>query len=345
MDFVRVYELDKELEISGNAYNKVGEAGVAYSATEFAGDVTYTWTVPEGASIASGQGTKDVLVDWGDTPGQVAVSVAGDITCPEEAVEFDVDFVADPEGDPYHPFDFDGSFSDSWGVIPGIVNEITLTDEADGSVRVDYTVENPDLNPQVYLPFALPLDLSEHQKLSVSLKGAGEAQFLRLQMQDVRGARTGGAPFSVRLPADDAFTDYAYIYATRWRSSEGSSVDSSKVTGVRILLSEGSGTFWVNAVALAKPLEGEEITGLASTWPAGWKLFPNPVAGETLTLQAQLKPAQLTLYDARGQAFPLSFQWNVNQVRMTLPGLPGGLYSLQVVTEEGSVFSRKLFIP
>ncbi|HAP63856.1 MAG TPA: glycoside hydrolase family 1, partial [Cytophagales bacterium] len=228
VDFVRVYKLEETLEISGGAYSKLGEQGVTYSATEFEGDVTYTWSVPADAAIASGQGTKDITVDWGATPGSVSVSIDGDITCPEEAVSLEVDFVADPEGDPYQPFDFSAGVSQDWGIIPGIVNDITLTEESDGSVRVDYRVENADLNPQIFIPFELPLDLSEHQKMSVSMKGTGEAQSLGIQLQDVFGARTSGAPFRARLPADDAFADYAYIYANRWVSSTGSTaVDSS----------------------------------------------------------------------------------------------------------------------
>lgn len=44
------------------------------------GTTTYTWTVPAGASIISGQGTTAILVSFGSTSGNVAVTVANECT-------------------------------------------------------------------------------------------------------------------------------------------------------------------------------------------------------------------------------------------------------------------------
>jgi hypothetical protein len=43
-----------------------------YSTTAVAG-VNYTWTVPTGATITSGQGTGSVVVNWGTVAGSVSV--------------------------------------------------------------------------------------------------------------------------------------------------------------------------------------------------------------------------------------------------------------------------------
>lgn len=48
------------------------ETGAVYSVTNTAGS-TYTWTVPTGATIVSGQGTNSITVDWGTTGGQISV--------------------------------------------------------------------------------------------------------------------------------------------------------------------------------------------------------------------------------------------------------------------------------
>ncbi len=54
-------------EVAGNA------TGVAYTISAVTGATGYTWTVPAGATIVSGQGTTAILVDFGTTGGNVSV--------------------------------------------------------------------------------------------------------------------------------------------------------------------------------------------------------------------------------------------------------------------------------
>ena len=54
--------------ISGDQTICPGQANVPYSVATVAGASTYNWTVPGIASIASGQGTKDIFVNWGTNP-------------------------------------------------------------------------------------------------------------------------------------------------------------------------------------------------------------------------------------------------------------------------------------
>ncbi|TNF32357.1 MAG: hypothetical protein EP314_00140, partial [Bacteroidetes bacterium] len=66
--------------------------GAVYSVTNTPGS-TYTWTVPAGATIVSGQGTNSITVDFGTTGGQI--TVVETIQCGDgPAVTFDV--VLDP---------------------------------------------------------------------------------------------------------------------------------------------------------------------------------------------------------------------------------------------------------
>jgi len=51
-----------------------GEQGVVYSVTPVTG-ATYAWTVPAGATIASGQGTNSITVNFGSNGGQVCVTI------------------------------------------------------------------------------------------------------------------------------------------------------------------------------------------------------------------------------------------------------------------------------
>ncbi len=88
VDYVRVYEgefayIEGPQQVdhmaSGEMYT-VGNAGVG---------ATYSWTVPAGATIVSGQGTNTISVDWGDTSssGIVSAVVNG---CNSQTLSFDV---------------------------------------------------------------------------------------------------------------------------------------------------------------------------------------------------------------------------------------------------------------
>ncbi|MFN8154237.1 MAG: MopE-related protein [Bacteroidia bacterium] len=54
--------------ISGDQSICPGQSNVPYSVSTVAGASLYTWSVPSIASIASGQGTKDIYVNWGTNP-------------------------------------------------------------------------------------------------------------------------------------------------------------------------------------------------------------------------------------------------------------------------------------
>jgi len=73
VDYVRVYDGSFKYAVTGD--NKVyqNETGKTYSVNAIAG-VTYNWTVPAGATIASGQGTNSITVNWGTSGGDVSVA-------------------------------------------------------------------------------------------------------------------------------------------------------------------------------------------------------------------------------------------------------------------------------
>lgn len=75
VDYVRVYSgsflstLTGDKRIPEHATNKI------YKVTDFPSGSTFNWTVPEGATIVSGQGTDQISVNWGTTGGLVNVEV------------------------------------------------------------------------------------------------------------------------------------------------------------------------------------------------------------------------------------------------------------------------------
>ena len=67
--------------VTGTATLCAGTNGVAYSCAEILNATTYTWTLPAGATIATGAGTKSITVNFGATAVSGDVKVAGTNSC------------------------------------------------------------------------------------------------------------------------------------------------------------------------------------------------------------------------------------------------------------------------
>jgi len=70
IDYVRVYKSADFLQLAGAARVFTGEKGTRYSVPAEEGR-TFDWTIPEDAEITSGQGTNEIVVDWGCTGGRI----------------------------------------------------------------------------------------------------------------------------------------------------------------------------------------------------------------------------------------------------------------------------------
>jgi hypothetical protein len=60
--------------ITGNTSPCQNATGITYSISPVSGATTYTWTVPSGATIVSGQGTTSITVNFGTTSGNISVT-------------------------------------------------------------------------------------------------------------------------------------------------------------------------------------------------------------------------------------------------------------------------------
>ncbi|MFP4459142.1 MAG: hypothetical protein ACLFSQ_06120 [Candidatus Zixiibacteriota bacterium] len=64
--------------ITGNETVCEGATSIPYSVDPIADAIDYSWTLPDGASIASGAGTESIMVDFGSVSGRVCVEVKTD---------------------------------------------------------------------------------------------------------------------------------------------------------------------------------------------------------------------------------------------------------------------------
>ncbi|NTW31103.1 MAG: DUF2341 domain-containing protein [Bacteroidetes bacterium] len=62
--------------ISGSSNFCNGQTGVSYTVSHVSGTTSYTWVVPTGASITSGQGSSAITVTFGSNPGNICVTAS-----------------------------------------------------------------------------------------------------------------------------------------------------------------------------------------------------------------------------------------------------------------------------
>ena len=67
--------------VTGTATLCAGTNGVAYSCADILNATSYTWTLPAGASIATGAGTKNITVNFGTNAVSGNITVAGTNSC------------------------------------------------------------------------------------------------------------------------------------------------------------------------------------------------------------------------------------------------------------------------
>lgn len=74
VDYVRVYN-GAFPYLTGNRTVTNRAQGEKYIIRNTTGDANFSWTVPEGATIVSGQGSNTIIVNWGDAGGELKVMV------------------------------------------------------------------------------------------------------------------------------------------------------------------------------------------------------------------------------------------------------------------------------
>lgn len=100
IDWVRVYKGTYSTFVSGDERVYRGEQAKQYTVNTVADATnTYAWTVPAGATIVAGQGTRTISVDWGPTSAGGLVSAQVKASCSTNAYALNVvteaPFVAD----------------------------------------------------------------------------------------------------------------------------------------------------------------------------------------------------------------------------------------------------------
>ena len=147
VDYVRVYDGGSPY-LTGDRVASNQEAGVTYSVANTTGSSSYAWSVPSGATIASGQGTSQIAVDWGNAGGDVTVDVTDACGSRQLAIEVFVeptyvpDVVFENYDDPASitPSVFTGSLVEIANPDSSGINPSTLSGEYTRNAAEQYDV-------------------------------------------------------------------------------------------------------------------------------------------------------------------------------------------------------------
>ncbi len=75
VDYVRVYDLVGSPYLSGSQKVPFMAKSVQYSLANVPAGSTIVWTIPAGAMVVSGAGTKNIVINWGSVGGKIAATV------------------------------------------------------------------------------------------------------------------------------------------------------------------------------------------------------------------------------------------------------------------------------
>ncbi|MFD2513606.1 family 16 glycosylhydrolase [Pontibacter locisalis] len=248
VDYVRVYQGFQELKLNGPTTVTPNAQNLSFKASQVTG-ASYTWEVPVGATIISGAGTSEIKVNWGETSGQVRVQM--DLDGQLYNKEINVNITQSPNGEAFMIEDFSSLPTAKLTSSGGTFN----FSQADGAMKVDYQVPDPNALPQIVYTLTEPLNMSGYPVLAATIKTKNESGtvLLRLDLKDTAGKTTGTSTvFNLTPLIDDGehFT-YYFDYSNLFGTGSGQ-IDGTKVKQIRILVnygilgSAGNDSFWID---------------------------------------------------------------------------------------------------
>jgi beta-glucanase (GH16 family) len=321
VDYIRVYQTVGEIGITGPDFLTLSASGTTYSVPAVSGAI-YAWTAPAGAQIASGQGTRQILVNWGNARGNVGVTISagGSSATPVLPVVVANNLLKNPgieKGVKY------------WNAITAAPGKATFDIDSMGVVAGNHCMK-----AVVTTPGANPWDIQFTQSGFPLL--SGKQYTVRLKAK----ADVSGRTINVSLLNAGTFAYYGgttLTLSTAWQEYTCNVTPNQNATGlITIDLGAQAGTYRVDDVSVADPLLGTDVlsdspTGIPQS-AALEQNFPNPFNPST-TIRYGLpvrSHVSLTVFTTLGQQIATLIDGEqdggYHDVRFDGTKLPSGIY-------------------
>jgi beta-glucanase (GH16 family) len=290
VDYVRVYQVYGDAVADGADFVQNGAKGVAYFAPSVSG-ASYTWQVPQGATIASGQGTRKISVDFGGRSGDVAVTIglpAGTVS-PSLPVLVSNNLVKNG---------FFERGAKYWEIISG------------GGGAATFSLESiPGIAQNLSAKIAVTKASTNRWDIQLKQSGfsvsAGQNYTLKLSAR----AATVGPKLTMSVLDAATFASFGSTTQTLTNSWKQYSISFKPAASVPALLTidlgETTGTFFIDSVSVINPAVADVAEGQA-TQPLTARLdqnYPNPFNPST-TIRYRVGdagPVHLAVYDLLGR--------------------------------------------
>jgi len=220
------------------------QQGAQYSAPDYGVGVTYTWTVPNNATLVSGQGTKDIIVNWGPTDGTINLLLTGETGCSSNSATLDVGTIVEPTGLKYTIQDFSTPQLTGWSKND---NGITYS-ASNNRLSVSYNISSLK-----YIQYEMPkaVHLSDYGiiKLPIMVPASSATlPVLLLTFIDGNGNETTTSGFEINLTKKDGnFYTYSYNFDGLWNSNNPQ-VNDNQIKFLRINILSGQGNFQLKPI-------------------------------------------------------------------------------------------------
>lgn len=309
VDYVRVYGGSYNITVAGSAQVRQNDLGVPYQIPAIAG-ASYAWTVPLGSTVAAGQGTNAIQVNWGPTSGNVAVTVAVS-GCPT------------------------GTYAQAVAVGPPLptgpnlaLRKPAFASSVEGSgLEADRAVDGDGTASRWGSAF------SANEWLYVDLQGT-----YNLTQVLLRWEAAYATDYQVQTSLD------AVTWTPRFVTTTGDGgLDDISLTGparyVR-LLGQRRGTTYGYSLYELEVYGTRTLTTSKSTKKTGWA-HPNPTTN-SLTIDCEGASATaLVLLDASGRIVrEQRVPKGQPSAAMDLANLPAGVYEVRMTTADGVDFQK-----
>ncbi len=341
VDYVRVYQyIDvSALKVSGPEYVSPNQTGVTFSIQNVA-DATFSWSVPAGATIVSGQGTNSIVVNWGDVQGDVSV----EITHPQAGGTYTktVKTAVIPTSDRFSLLNVKENGLMGWAGLNTSPNTITLS-AVDTLLKVNYNIAKPEDFPYFTYTFQSPVDMSNLTVLNVEMMTYNQSKsvVMRADLFDTDGRLTDVSPVFRFYPVEPhgVFHYYSFDFNNNWGSNTpeyGKQVNYHQIAGVRFYVNYGvygkaaSDSLWISDVVLSNTLL--TIHSPSENKISRFDIYPNP-ASTYIKINSRALKGNVKIQVINIAGLLVKEIISNSDSEINISDLPNGFYSVRIITQ------------
>lgn len=335
IDYVRVYKNKIPTPVINGKKNAEPGEELIFSTNEIGG-VNYDWTFPEDVELLQGENTAQIIVQWGNSGGQVGLVLRSD--CDTVSVApLNVSTVVIPTGESFEVPLFDEANNSLWDAVPGNSNQINLSGTK--ALNVDYSINATSENPHILYEFQGPVDLTSYNNLKIVIKTPSPVPgSFRVDLIDENGNVNLNDLFKINsFETDGEFHTYTHQFG----QNPNGIYDLSRIKSIKIYINygifgkKGEGEIAIQSIQFSNPVTS--IRNPSKQYEIN--IWPNPFTSH-LYVSTKKQISNIEVYNLQGKL--LFIQKNIWQQPFVIDVQKfSGTIFLRIKFEDNSVASYK----